>query len=98
VVLALAALAVWAWQLLNKGVRARTDLFCVHCGYSLEGLPDHHRCPECGRPYHFWVVEEYKRDPDWFIMRWKARRRLPPAAEPFAAGEVRRRRGRDGAS
>ena len=24
---------------------------CIGCGYVLEGLPPHHRCPECGSPY-----------------------------------------------
>ena len=24
---------------------------CPVCGYSLEGLPDRHRCPECGFEY-----------------------------------------------
>ena len=24
---------------------------CIGCGYVLEGLPTHHRCPECGSPY-----------------------------------------------
>ena len=24
---------------------------CPQCGYSLEGLPASHRCPECGAPY-----------------------------------------------
>ena len=27
-----------------------TDLtICLHCGYSLQGLPEGHKCPECGR-------------------------------------------------
>ncbi|MCH8054167.1 MAG: hypothetical protein IH895_08915, partial [Planctomycetes bacterium] len=23
---------------------------CLHCGYSLQGLPEGHTCPECGHP------------------------------------------------
>ncbi len=29
---------------------------CLECGYSLEGLPTHHRCPECG-----WEYDQYTR-------------------------------------
>ncbi|MBN1345539.1 MAG: hypothetical protein JXQ73_22795 [Phycisphaerae bacterium] len=25
--------------------------FCPFCGYSLEGLPTEHECPECGQPF-----------------------------------------------
>lgn len=31
-------------------VPAETDLLCEHCGYTLNGLPDDSRCPECGEP------------------------------------------------
>lgn len=24
---------------------------CTHCLYPLDGLPDHHRCPECGNEF-----------------------------------------------
>lgn len=24
---------------------------CLECGFHLAGLPDQHRCPECGRPF-----------------------------------------------
>ena len=27
-----------------------TTLLCERCGYSLEGLPHTHTCPECGVP------------------------------------------------
>jgi hypothetical protein len=29
---------------------------CPRCGYSLEGLPDEHACPECGLRYHRQAV------------------------------------------
>lgn len=37
-----------------RWIRAATEsdgALCLHCGYSLRGLPDHQNCPECGRPY-----------------------------------------------
>jgi hypothetical protein len=78
-------------------LQARRDPFCIHCGYGLTGLPDHHQCPECGRPYSLAIVEEYRRDPHWFIQRYRNRHNLPPRDVPFDAGTVRRtRKSRDG--
>lgn len=37
-----------------RWIRAATEsdgALCLHCGYSLRGLPDHQNCPECGRAY-----------------------------------------------
>jgi len=81
---------------LNRAIRARKEPFCIFCGYSLNGLPDHYRCPECGRPYTWDQIEEYRQDPQWFIERWKARQSLPPADAPLEAKPSRRPRSRDG--
>lgn len=84
---------------IRRTVQGRRDAFCIHCGYSLRGLPDHHVCPECGRPFSLRLIDEYRRDPDWFIARCRAHRVLPGANPPFAAGPVRsKRRSRDGTS
>jgi hypothetical protein len=79
-------------------IRRRKDMFCIHCGYSLTGLPDGHRCPECGQPFSHALIDEYRRDPDFFVQRQKAIKTLPPVEQvPFEAGPVRRkRRSRDG--
>lgn len=78
--------------LVRRAARARKEPFCIYCGYCLTGLPDNYRCPECGRPYTWRLIEEYRRDPQWFIERHKAGRQVPRAT-PFEAGPVRRRRG-----
>ncbi|MFO0838645.1 MAG: hypothetical protein U1D55_08940 [Phycisphaerae bacterium] len=36
----------------------RPDPYCGHCGYSLVGLTDSSKCPECGKP----IVEVLQRD------------------------------------
>jgi len=85
-----------AWSV----VKARKDPFCIHCGYGLEGLPDNYTCPECGRPYNFRLIEEYRRDPKWFMQRWRSGRQLPAMAPPTNAilrpAGAPRRKSRDG--
>ncbi len=31
---------------------------CLQCDYSLKGLPDKHRCPECGEPYDITLIKD----------------------------------------
>ncbi len=86
-----------AGRAFSQAVKARKDPFCMHCGYGLTGLPDLHRCPECGQPYSFKLIEEYRRDPNWFIQRWKQRHQVPVHDVPFQAGpSTGKRKSRDG--
>lgn len=94
-VLMVAVALTLAGYVFRRAARARTEPFCIFCGYNLTGLPDHYRCPECGRPYTWRLIAEYRRDPQWFIERYRALRALPPSDQPFVAG-VRRRKSRDG--
>lgn len=80
--------AVLLLEVVRGCIAARKEPFCIHCGYGLTGLPDQHTCPECGRPYSFALIEEYKRDPHWFIKRYAMRHDLPVKDAPFAAGPV----------
>lgn len=73
----------------THAIRLRKEPFCIHCGYDLTGLPDGHTCPECGMQFDLRVIEEYRRDPRWFIERLKHGKSLPVADKPFAAGENR---------
>lgn len=42
----------WNQRLRNVDYEA-----CLHCAYPLKGLPDLHRCPECGRAYRLYDVK-----------------------------------------
>lgn len=98
------SLFVWWWKLLliaiglplthamrltARGIQLKTNPFCIHCGYDLTGLPDGHQCPECGATFHYAIIDEYRRDPHWFIKRHAMMKNLPAADEPFAAGPKR---------
>ncbi|MCK4623872.1 MAG: hypothetical protein KAV00_01065 [Phycisphaerae bacterium] len=49
----------------HRGFRMKADpRRCIHCHYDLTGLPDHHTCPECGRPYTFTDIDAYFDDPE----------------------------------
>jgi hypothetical protein len=96
IVVAVVVPSMMAVHALKTLVRQRNDPFCIHCGYSVVGLPDGHRCPECGRKFSLAVIEEYRRDPHWFVERWKARHAIPQRDAPFSAGAVRSEPSRDG--
>lgn len=82
---------------IRAAVRARKDPFCIHCGQCLLGLPSIHICPECGRPYDLQLCEDYRRDPQWFIQRWRMRHELPSRdAQVEVPRSSTRRKSRDG--
>lgn len=71
----------------KRGVKDRHGVFCIHCGYTLDGLSESGRCPECGRQFIRSLSEEYKKDPHFFMQRHKA---MPthPKNVGFAAGDA----------
>ena len=79
----LAPVAMWE-HLRHKVIRARADPFCIHCGWTLRGLPDEGNCPECGRTYSMKVVQMFRQDPQWVIAYWRSSGK-PPGAEVFNA-------------
>ncbi len=36
----------------HKRLHKYNNKICMSCGYPLEGLPDEHQCPECGKDYN----------------------------------------------
>ena len=73
------AVPVLAWgHLRQRAIQARTDDFCSHCGWTLQGLPEEGRCPECGRPYRIKIVRMFRRDPQWVIAYWQSSGKPPP--------------------
>lgn len=70
----------------KRGVSARKDAFCIHCGYTIEGLGESGRCPECGRSFILSAANEYRKDPHFFMVRVRALSAHPKSAA-FAAGE-----------
>jgi hypothetical protein len=76
------SIVMWA---IRNVVKERKDEFCIHCGYCVEGLGESGQCPECGRSFHLKLIAEYKKDPHFFVDRWRALRDAPKAT-PFLAG------------
>jgi len=85
-----------AAERVKRAIRSLADPFCIHCGYGLTGLPAEYNCPECGSAYTPALIEEYRRDPHWFIQRYRANSKIPTADIPFAAGPARTPPSRDG--
>jgi hypothetical protein len=86
----------YALKLAKNALQARKEPFCIHCGYDLSGLQDDHACPECGEPYKFSMIEEYRRDPSWFIQRYNRRFEMAAVHQPFLARKAMRKKSRDG--
>lgn len=72
-------------EAIKNGVRQRAELFCIHCGYNVEGLGDQGRCPECGRLFLRSLIDEFRKDPEFFAHRCAKARSHPPASV-FVAG------------
>ena len=58
---------------LTLEARANDYCLCLICGYCLKGLPEKHRCPECGTSYE---IEDVKRKWSEYLAD-RAARKLP---------------------
>jgi hypothetical protein len=96
IVIAVAIPVTAAMNSAKRAIRMRKEPFCIHCGYNMTGLPDGHRCPECGAVFWHGEMEEYRRDPHWYIQRQKLGKDIPISGAVFDAGPGNRRRSRDG--
>jgi hypothetical protein len=75
-----------AWGHLRlKAMHRRPDPYCVHCGYTLLGMPEEGKCPECGKPFRMKVIDMFRRDPQWVMAWWRFNGR-PPSIESFESG------------
>jgi hypothetical protein len=80
----------------RRALQRRTEPFCIHCGYGLTGLPDGQRCPECGVVFSLAEIDDYRRDPHWYIQRQRLKAQAPPPSVAIDAGPNRRPPRRDG--
>lgn len=76
------SIVLWA---IRRVVRTRRDFFCIHCGYSIEGLASRGTCPECGHSFDRALTAEYRKDPMFFAHRVRAVKSAPTFT-PFVAG------------
>jgi hypothetical protein len=73
----------------QRVIRLRQEPFCIHCGYDLTGLPDGHICPECGIQFWHIEIDDYRRDPHWYIQRHSRPQELPSSGTAIDAGPRR---------
>ena len=78
----------------KNAIHLRKEPFCIHCGYDLTNLPDGHMCPECGLQFFLTEIDDYRRDPHWFIKRRQHYHPNPGGA--IDAGPRRSRKPLDG--
>jgi hypothetical protein len=71
---------------IRHAIKGRGEPFCIHCGYNLDGLPEQHLCPECGRKYSFQLIRKYQQDPAWFEQCWKNERVMRKYGKPQGSG------------
>ncbi len=77
-------ITIVAWGI-RHAVAGRKDMFCIHCGYSVHGLGERGQCPECGRFFNVSMINEYRKDPHFFVQRHKALKNARPSVI-FRAG------------
>lgn len=80
----------------RNAIRLIKHPFCIHCGCDLTSQVDASPCPRCERCCTRQLMDDYRRDPRWFIDRHRLYYQAPLPDPPFHAGSGKSAKNPDG--